>query len=186
MSKTLKWLLIIIGGLTVIGIVGFQFMKYQTKQHSPEETITYTKGNLDLEVYYNRPYKKDRAIFGVLVPYNKTWRTGANEQTTFSTKTPLLVDGSKLDAGTYSLFTVPKENSWEVIFNSKEYSWGARISDGQPPREPEFDELIVEVPVNTNFKPVEQFTISFEETNNLTLLLFAWDDVVVSVPLKAL
>ncbi len=101
--------------------------RYATKAYSPEETVTYEENSLDLEVFYNRPYKKDRVIFGGLVPYGQVWRTGANEATTFSTNEDLLIDGSTLEAGKYTLWTIPMENSWKVIFNSKMYPWGINL-----------------------------------------------------------
>jgi hypothetical protein len=63
-------------------------------------------------------------IFGGLVPYGEVWRTGANEATTFTTNQDLLVDGSFLAAGKYTLWTIPGPESWKVIFNSKMYPWG--------------------------------------------------------------
>lgn len=184
MNKTVKWILIIAGILFLIGFFGMRIMKHNTKKHSPEDTLVYTENGLDIEVFYNRPYKKGRDIFGGLVPYNETWRTGANEQTTFTTQTPLMVSGSHLDAGEYSLFTVPKESSWEIVFNNKAYSWGADWQTGKAPRLEKFDELIVEAPVTKTYLPIEQFTIDFKNAGDSVVMLLSWDDVVVSVPMK--
>lgn len=185
MNKSLKWIIIGVATVLVLGYIGLQVMQYQTKKLSPEDTVVYDNGYLNLEIFYNRPYKKGRTIFGDLVPYNETWRTGANEQTTFTTNKNILVDGSLLEAGEYSLFTVPKEESWEIVFNNRAYSWGADWQTGKAPRIEKFDELVVEVPVNKNFKVTEQFTIDFKESENLILVLFSWDDVVVSLPITS-
>ena len=79
MNKSLKWIIIGVATVLVLGYIGLQVMQYQTKKLSPEDTVVYDNGHLNLEIFYNRPYKKGRTIFGDLVPYNETWRTGANE-----------------------------------------------------------------------------------------------------------
>lgn len=157
--------------------------RYATKAYSPEDTVTYQEDSLDLEVFYNRPYKKDRKIFGELVPYGEVWRTGANEATTFSTNEDLLIDGSKLEAGKYTLWTIPMENSWKVIFNSKMYPWGINL-DKQPYREPEFDVLVIEIPTEHIKDTLEQFSIYFEKDHDFVDLTMSWDQTKVSVPIK--
>ena len=80
---------------------------------SPKDTAKITLNDLNLKVEYNRPSKRERDIFGALVPYNKVWRTGANEATTFETNQDLMIDGILLKEGKYTLWTVPMENSWK-------------------------------------------------------------------------
>jgi len=157
--------------------------RYATKAYSPEETVTYEDKSLDLEVFYNRPYKKDRVIFGGLVPYGQVWRTGANEATTFSTNEDLLIDGSTLEAGKYTLWTIPMENSWKVIFNSKMYPWGINL-DQQPYREPEFDALVIEIPTEHRKDTLEQFSIYFEKDHDFVDLTLSWDQTKVRIPIK--
>src|SRR5690606_27123000 len=77
---------------------------------SPKDTIAYKLNDLKLEVFYNRPSKKGRDVFGGIVPLNEVWRTGANEATTFETNKPLDVNGYPLPAGKYTLWTVPKDS----------------------------------------------------------------------------
>lgn len=173
---------IVAGLLVVVAIVLF-FQEYSTKAHSPEELVIYEEQSLELEVFYNRPYKKERVIFGKLVPYGEVWRTGANEATTFTTNQDLLVDGSFLAAGKYTLWTIPGPESWKVIFNSKMYPWGIN-TDKKPYREPEFDALVLEVPVREIDPFLEQFTIYFDTSNELISLNFAWDQTLVTVPLQ--
>src|SRR5690606_1466707 len=161
----------------------YYVLKVRTKSYSPEDTVTYVQDGLKLEVFYNRPYKKEREIFGGLVPYGQVWRTGANEATTFSTNRDILVDGSPLPAGKYTLWTIPDENSWKVIFNSKMYAWGI-TTKGEPSREPEFDVLTLELQVNNSYNTTEQFTISFEQAHDLVLMFLAWDKTVIAIPIK--
>ncbi|WP_459211687.1 DUF2911 domain-containing protein [Aquimarina rhabdastrellae] len=182
MSKLLKRLLIAIVGIFILGYLGFSFLRMNTKKHSPEETITHTIENIDFSVFYNRPYKKGRIIFGDLIPYGKVWRTGANEATTFTTSKDITIDGSLLKAGTYSLWTIPNEKSWKVIFNSKVNDWGVNMS-GEAAREKQYDALTIEVPVTYLKDPVEQFTIYFEDANGFSILYLTWDTTAIAVPI---
>lgn len=170
-------------GLAIVVLTVLFFQHYSTKAHSPEDTVVYQEETLEMEVFYNRPFKKERVIFGELVPYGEVWRTGANEATTFYTNQDLLVDGSLLPAGKYTLWTIPGKNSWKVIFNSKMYSWGID-KDKKALREPEFDALVLEVPTTELEATMEQFSIYFERANDLVFLNLAWDDTRIAVPLK--
>lgn len=153
------------------------------KRLSPKDTVEFKLNDLELEVFYNRPYKKGRDIFGALVPYNQVWRTGANEATTFETNTALHVDGFSLPAGKYTLWTVPKDSVWTVIFNSKQYSWGVN-SEMKPMWDPNYDVINIDVPVKNLDSVVEQFTIAFDNSTDNLFLTMAWDDVKIQVPLK--
>ena len=183
MKKTIKRTFL--GFLILMGaiMVSYFIFKTDTKSYSPEDTVVFESKELQLEVFYNRPYKKGREIFGGLVPYNEVWRTGANEATTFTTNKDILVDGSPLAAGTYTLWTIPMEDSWKVIFNSEMYPWGI-TADKLPSRIPEYDVLTVQVPVQKIDQPVEQFTIDFNEQHDFVLMNLVWDQILVSVPMK--
>ncbi|WP_299550363.1 DUF2911 domain-containing protein [Seonamhaeicola sp.] len=153
------------------------------KRLSPKDTVKFELNDLRLKVFYNRPYKKERDIFGALVPFNKVWRTGANEATTFQTNETLDIDGMILPVGKYTLWTVPKDSSWTVMFNSKEYEWGVD-SEMKPMWDPNYDVINVEVPVQKLESVVEQFTIAFDNSTDKLFLTMAWDDVKIAVPLK--
>ncbi|GAA3626374.1 DUF2911 domain-containing protein [Flavivirga jejuensis] len=154
-----------------------------SKRLSPKDTIEFKLNDLKLEVFYNRPSKKNRAIFGALVPFDKVWRTGANEATTFETNQTLELQGAQLPIGKYTLWTVPKDTIWTVIFNSKQYPWGVD-SEMKPMWNPNYDVLSIDVPVQKLSSTVEQFTIAFDNSTDNLFLTMAWDDVKVAVPLK--
>lgn len=150
---------------------------------SPKDNVKFELNDLKLKVFYNRPFKKDREIFGALVPYNEVWRTGANEATTFETNKTLDIGGTTLPQGKYTLWTVPKDTVWTVIFNSKQYDWG--VDDEMKPMwDPNYDALKINVPVQKLDSSVEQFTIAFDNSTDNLFLTMAWDDVKVAVPLK--
>ena len=85
---------------------------------SPNATVSQTIGLTDVAITYSRPGVKGRTIWGTLVPYDKPWRTGANASTTITFADPVTVEGKKLAAGAYSLYTVPGKGEWTVVFNS--------------------------------------------------------------------
>lgn len=180
MKKALKWFLLVLAIVLMVVFAGFQFMKYNTKKASPEDRVVFTQGDLKLEVFYNRPGKKGRLIFGELVPYDQVWRTGANEATTFTTNKPLTIEGKVLKAGAYTLWTIPGQDRWTVIWNDRMYPWGVDF-DQKVQRRPEHDALQVQVPVERLAGPVELFTIAVQEAP--LALTLSWDDVRVTVPM---
>lgn len=184
--KVLKWILIVV---LIIGalfyFVGQPYLKEQTKKNSPEKTATYKDGSMDMTVKYSSPFKKDREIFGELVPFDEVWRTGANEPTTFTTATDIKIIDKNLPAGTYSLWTKPGKEQWEIIFNKEVPGWGVTILSGgkDTTRKPEEDIVNVMVPTTTVTDPIESFTIDFEGMEQLSLYM-VWDQTKVSIPIK--
>ncbi len=168
-------LLIILGGIVMF------FMRKDTKSHSPEEAITFSKDSLMINVLYNRPFKKERKVFGGLVPYDKVWRTGANEATIFETNKDINFDGNILKAGKYSLWTIPGEDTWSIIFNSEYGQWGIN-SEGEPNRESAKDALTVQANAVQQERLFEQFTISFQKTGEDAEMVLMWDKTLVVVP----
>lgn len=92
---------------------------------SPNASVSQTIGTTEVTITYGRPKAKGRTIFGDLVPYDAVWRTGANEATTITFSDDVTVNGESLSAGTYSLFSIPQEGEWTIIFNSVATQWGA-------------------------------------------------------------
>lgn len=153
----------------------------QTKSFSPEDQIVYHNDDLTIKVFYNRPFKKGRDIFGSLVPYEKVWRTGANEATTFETNKDLEIEGKILRAGTYTLFTIPREDTWTFIFNAEFGQWGVN-SKGEANRKPELDVLTVDARAVKQEKEFEQFTIAFNTVGEEAEMVLIWDKTVVALP----
>lgn len=178
----MKKVLIIIGIVLLVILATLTYFRlFYTKSFSPEANVAFTNGDLKINLFYNSPSKKGREIFGKLVPYKKVWRTGANEPTTFETNKDLMFGDKKLAAGLYSVWVIPDEQSWTVIFNSEVPSWGVDFN-GQANRNPEKDALSVQAPVVIQEKVFEQFTISVEKTSEEMELIFLWDKTLVSVP----
>ena len=178
----MKKFLLVLGIILVIilGVLTY-FRVYYTKSFSPEDQVKFVDGDLKITVVYNRPFKKGRVIFGELVPYGKVWRTGANEATSFETSKDLSFGDKTLKAGKYSLWTVPDEQSWTIIFNSEYGQWGVGFN-GEANRDPAKDAVKVDVPVVLIEKEFEQFTISVEKMGEDHELTFIWDKTVVALP----
>ena len=178
----MKKFLLVLGVILIIILeVLTYFRVYYTKSFSPEDEVTFTKGDLKLKVFYNRPYKKGRVIFGELVPYGKVWRTGANEATIFETNKDLNFADKTLKAGKYSFFTIPGEQAWSIIFNTETGQWGVGFN-GEANRNPARDALTLDVPSVLQEKEFEQFTISIEKAGEEMELILMWDKTLVAVP----
>lgn len=139
-----------------------------------ESSDTYVK------IVYGQPYKKNRDIFGELVPYNEVWRTGANEATELTTTKDILVGSQELSAGTYALFSIPKKDStWTIILNSQLGQWGAFEYNSS------YDVLRVDVPSQSTEKVIEAFTIRFTNVQqDSTDIIIEWDKTRVNIPVS--
>ena len=101
----------------------------QLPRPSQKAQVMQTVGLTDVTINYSRPGVKGRVIWGELVPYDKVWRTGANEATSITFSTDVKVNGQPLPAGTYSFHTIPTKSDWTLIFNKKADQWGSYSYD---------------------------------------------------------
>jgi hypothetical protein len=132
-----------------------------------------------IRVTYSRPMKKERDVFGGMVEFNEVWRTGANEATEIKFYQDVKMGGKKIKAGAYSLFSIPGETEWVIIFNSDLDYWGAYSY------KEENDVLRFSAKTMESQKVIESFTIQFEEKmDNDGVMYLAWDDTIVTVPFE--
>ena len=183
MNRFFKWTLYILAGFAIVLFIAFKVLQAQTKKHSPEDTVVYVEEGNELSIFYNRPSKKGRVIFGSLLPFGEVWRTGANEATTFSTKKDITFGGKSLPAGNYTLWTIPGPDTWSVIINGKQYGWGVSFQ-GVASREAEADVVQVDALVDAISNTVELFTIAFEGSGSSPNLVLSWDQTKVTVPIS--
>lgn len=92
---------------------------------SPRKEMKGTIGGVEITIDYGSPSVKGRTIWGDLVPFDKVWRTGANKATSITFSSDAMVNGQKIAAGTYGLFTIPGEEEWVIIFNNNSDMWGS-------------------------------------------------------------
>jgi hypothetical protein len=130
-----------------------------------------------IKATYGQPLKRNRTVFGGIVPYNKIWRTGANEATEITFQNDVIFGGIDLKAGTYSLFTKPSDKNWKVILNSVLGQWGDTSYDSTK------NVLEISVPVQKNNVLYEGFTISFQNESKAVNMNLMWDNVIVTTPI---
>lgn len=128
-------------------------------------------------VIYSRPQKEGRVIFGGLIEYGKVWRLGANEATEIELYRDVKIKDKKLSKGRYTLYAVPTETQWTVIFNKDLDTWGAFKYDEKK------DVLRVDLPVQKSAPAVEAFTVMFAKSATGADMLMAWDEAKVTLPL---
>lgn len=146
----------------------------QKQTLSPKATATGTIGATKVEISYSQPSVRGRKIFGGLEAYGSVWRTGANEATTITFDKPVKIEGKDLAAGTYSLFTIPGETSWTIIFNKEAKQWGAfkyQVSQ---------DALRVDVKASATPALVETFVISVGKDQ----IELKWENTQVAFKVK--
>jgi hypothetical protein len=145
------------------------------KRASPHGDVTAALAGKKVTVSYGRPYMKGRAIFGGLVPWGEVWRTGADEATTFTTETDVVIGGLKVPKGEYALFTIPTEKRWTLVLNKTARQWGAFKYDATQ------DLGRVPMAVASLARPVEQFTIEMVPAGKQVTLKLSWDKTAASV-----
>jgi len=148
-------------------------------QPSPKSKLEQRVGLTDVTIEYSRPSAKGREVFTELVAPNKLWRTGANMNTTIEISTPITIQGKTLEAGKYSIFTIPNEDMWQVMFNKKTDHPGAVGYDEKN------NALVAEAKVSNLSEPVETFTIDINDiaTNSANIVLM-WQNTRVAVPFE--
>lgn len=143
---------------------------------SPNAAVSQTIGLTEVSLTYGRPGVRDREIFGGLVPFDEVWRTGANESTAITFSGDVLFEGEHVEEGTYSLYTIPGEDSWTIIINNK-LSWGTEYDESE-------DVLRVDVDAEDSHF-LEQMMIYFENiSEDSGDLIIHWADTKVSVQIE--
>lgn len=142
---------------------------------SPRDTLEAQVRGARITVDYSRPAKRGRPVFGGLVPWNEVWRTGANVATHLSTDRMLDIGGTRVPAGTYTLFTIPRTDGWTLIVNRQTGQAGNDYDSVQ-------DLIRLPMDVRSLDEPVERFTIAVEETARGGVLVLSWEGTRASVP----
>ncbi|MFN0254242.1 DUF2911 domain-containing protein [Pedobacter ureilyticus] len=157
-------------------VVSINVMAQDAKpKASPAETATGKIGGANITINYGSPSVKGRQIWGGLEKYDKVWRAGANEATTFETDKDIKVEGKNLPAGKYSFFLIPRESgTWTAIFNKEPKQWGAY----------KYEEAKDALRVDVKVKPLS--TTQEKLVYNITNKGFSlnWDKVSVPVAVK--
>jgi hypothetical protein len=153
---------------------------------SRDDTLHTTAGGARLTISYGRPVKRGRLIVGsredgAVVPYGEVWRTGANFATHLTTDADLLMAGTTIPAGMYTLWTLPTPSGWKLIVNKQVVAangrslWGTQYDASQ-------DLVRLDLPATRLAQPVEVFTIAVDPTDTGGTLKMMWDDVELRMP----
>ncbi len=144
---------------------------------SPRDSVATRVDGADVSVAYGRPSLRGRPI-AMLTPAGQVWRTGANDATHFRTDRDLMVGGTRVPAGSYTLWTIPGPDRWTVIFNRQTGQWGTTYDPAQD---------LARIPVTprrTSGDPVEQLTLRIDESGcgEGGSLVLEWENLRVAMP----
>lgn len=168
-----------IGVLTLVLLLSSTAMWAQGVKASPAATAKGIINGANITITYSSPAVKGRKIYGGLVPYDKVWRAGANEATVFTTDKKIMIGKTPLEAGSYSIYAIPGEKTWKIIFNAETGQWGSTHS-GESTRVPAKDVVSILV------KPVQTAALEERLKYEISAKGFAlvWENVSVFVPVK--
>ena len=172
----------IISFLFTILLVQFSYTQLQSPVASPRAKVSQKVGLVNINLDYSRPSKKGRTIFGNIVPFDQIWRTGANQATSISFSDDVKINNQLVEAGEYHVYSVPRENSLDLVIYKKTDAWGSLKS---------FDESLIKARVTSDFYDlpfsIETFTISFGDISNAGASLnISWDNKVAIYVIDAL
>src|SRR5580700_35193 len=174
--------------LTIGAIFGSisPLMAQQHKRISPHETVSKVIDGNRVMIVYGRPYTKDpnsgqdRKIWGELVPYGEVWRTGADEATLLITQKPIVIAGTTIPAGAYTLRTLPNQDGTaKLIINKQIGQWGM----GPGSYDEKQDLVRVDLKKEAVDTPVDQFTMAVsKDPSSGGVLSMVWEKTEFSVP----
>lgn len=122
-TELTKWMLVLAFSFCILFS---SLAQDKSKRPSPPDQVSQTvEDDLIVTISYSQPAVKGRTIWGGLVPYGEVWRTGANEATWIEVSKDVMIGEARLPKGKYSLFTIPREGEWTIIFNKSWKQWGA-------------------------------------------------------------
>lgn len=181
MLKSRLWILAILINLTTMAIAQSDGMQANSKKPplSPpgQATLTFADGGT-VTIDYSRPSMRNRKIFGGLVPFDQVWRTGANAATSLKTTADLNIGGTNVPKGSYTIYTLPSANGWQLIINKQTGQWGTEYDQKQD---------LARIPMKVTQRPsgLELFTISLDKTSgNAGVMKLEWENTIASVDIK--
>ena len=142
---------------------------------STRDTVTATVAGANIWIDYGRPAKRGRAIWGALVPFDTTWRLGANAATQFRTDKDLDIGGVTVPAGSYTLWLYPTATQSFLVVNTQTGQWGTAYDASKD---------LVRVPLDPHMSlpnSEERFRIFVQGD----MLMLHWDRGGYGVKIKA-
>ncbi|HEY1024290.1 MAG TPA: DUF2911 domain-containing protein [Sphingobacteriaceae bacterium] len=159
----------------IVGLAGKDVFAQNKPRPSPPAKVSETiKTGATVTIDYSRPSVKGRTIGQEIAPFGEVWRTGANEATVFEINRDVTVEGQKLPAGKYSLYTIPGETEWTIIFNKAWKQWGTTYNEGE-------DALRVKVKPGKSAAFTEKLTFGIADNGTVSM---TWGDTKVDFRVK--
>ncbi len=128
-----------------------------------------------ITVNYSSPRMRGRKIFGDLVPFGEVWRAGADNATTFVPNVDVIVGGKNVPAGKYTMFTLPTQTKWTLIISKQTGEWGIPYPGEQ------YDFARLEMKVSKLSTPLENFSISFDQSGTRCTMKLDWETTRASI-----
>jgi len=172
---TMKARIVLLTFTLALSVTAFAQQDKSKRASPPDSTKVVTDDGVAIAIHYSKPSLKGRQIGVDVAPFGKVWRTGANEATTFEVSKDVLIQGQRLPAGKYSLYSIPGEQSVTIIFNKSWDQWGTIYDQAQ-------DALRVTAVPSESGTHTEQFTIRADKDGTVSLL---WGGYAVSFTVKA-
>jgi len=144
---------------------------------SPKGILKQQVGFTAIEINYERPAARGRKIFGDLVPFDQLWRTGAGNCTKIKFSSPVMIDGKKIAAGTYSLFSIPNPEQWTILLSSDTTLYGTGRYDQSK------NVLRFKVKSEKSSRYFESLTIDIDVIPNNGVVYLSWEHTQVSFPI---
>jgi hypothetical protein len=149
-----------------------------TMKTSPRRVTMANIGNCHVHVDYGSPGVKGRNIWGGLVAYNQVWAAGAHKATTIQFSESIQVGDKKIAAGKYGLFMLPGKKEWTVIINTQ---YDQHLADDYDSTKDVARVTVTPVIANKN---VQRLTYAVEIGDKKGALIFAWEQIKITVPLS--
>jgi hypothetical protein len=156
--------------------------EFSNLDKSPHDIVYFRANKISapqIKVLYGRPLKKNRDIFGSLIPFGKVWRVGANEATEIKFYEDVMFGDQRVKAGAYVLYAIPSEKEWTLILSSNVDVWGS--NDYQE----KYDIARATAKVS-RAEPIEAFSIGFKDKSKYVNMILGWDSTRVTLPITLL
>ncbi len=181
MKKLMNTIKVVITIFLIVISVNVDAQGFKELDETPQD-IEYFRASRVTEplvkVIYGRPsINNDEQAFGSKIPYDKLWRTGANEATEIKLYQDVFFGDHLVEAGIYTLLTIPRKGNWEIILNKNLDVWGVFQYN------PKDDVARIAIPA-TKAERIKVFSIGFKRKENKVLMVLAWDRTRVKIPLQ--
>ena len=156
-----------------------------TERLSPLDSLSFRLNGHSVKVCYGRPSSRGRTMIGGRdVPYDKLWRTGANEPTMVHATGSISIAGIEVEPGSYSLYTIPGQAEWTIIVNSSITQWGHIAEYTYRVRRNEVGRATV--PHERTARHVETLTLTADPVESEAIMFLEWERTSIAIPIMLL